>query len=66
MLFWLRVQKYKTRPVAIRESKGIAEIEWSGRKPKAFRDRMVLVISEGQHVNYFQVAAVGSLQRLFR
>jgi hypothetical protein len=57
LLFFLRVQRYKTRPVTIRECSGIAEIQWSGRKPKAFRNRLLLVISAGEHVDCFQVAA---------
>lgn len=37
LLFSLRLLGFKTRPVTIRESAGVTEIEWSGRKPKAFR-----------------------------
>jgi hypothetical protein len=54
---------FKTRPVTIRESAGVAEIEWSGRKPKAFRDRVLLVISDGQHVDCFQVDAIRTSAR---
>lgn len=57
LLFALRMVGWKTRPVTIRESQGMMEIKWSGRRPKAFRDRLVLCVSEGQHVDYFQVAA---------
>jgi hypothetical protein len=57
ILFFLRMNGWKTRPVTICESKGVAEIRWSGRRPKAFRDRLVLCVSEGQHVDLFQVAA---------
>lgn len=57
LLFFLRVQRYKTRPVTIRESQGIAEIEWSGRKLKAFRNRNLLCISRGTHIDCFQLDA---------
>jgi len=57
LLFSLRLLGFKTRPVTIRESSGIAEITWSGRRPKAFRDRVLLCVSAGQHVDCFQVAA---------
>src|SRR5260221_349497 len=57
MLFWLRIRRYKTRPLTIRESGGAGEIRWNGRKPKAFSGRMLVVISEGQHIDGFQVAA---------
>ncbi len=57
LLFALRVLGWKTRPVTIRESQGVMEIKWSGRRPKAFRDRLVLCVSEGAHVDLFQVAA---------
>lgn len=57
ILFALRMVGWKTRPVTIRESQGVMEIEWSGRRPKAFRDRLVLCVSEGAHVDLFQVAA---------
>lgn len=57
LLFSLRVLGFKTRPLMIRESAGIAEIEWSGRRPKAFRDRLLLCVSHGEHVDCFQVAA---------
>jgi hypothetical protein len=46
LLFSLRAFGLKTRPVTIRESKGIAEISWSGRVPKAFRpgvDRLLCI-----------------------
>lgn len=57
LLFALRMVGWKTRPVTIRESQGIMMIKWSGRRPKAFHDRLVLCVSEGQHVDLFQVAA---------
>ena len=57
LLFALRMLGWKNRPVTIRESQGIMTIKWSGRRPKAFRDRLVLCVSDGQHVDLFQVAA---------
>ena len=57
LLFALRVLGFKTRPAAIRECQGIVEIRWTGRRPKAFRDRLLLVISAGEHIDCFQVAA---------
>lgn len=57
LLFALRMVGWKTRPIMICESKGMMEIKWSGRRPKAFRDRLVLCVSEGAHVDLFQVAA---------
>ena len=58
LLFFLRVQRYKTRPVMIWESQGVVEIAWSGRKLKAFRDRVLLCVSQGEHVDCFQIAPV--------
>lgn len=57
LLFALRMVGWKTRPVTIRESQGVMETHWSGRRPKAFRDRLVLCVANGEHVDLFQVAA---------
>jgi hypothetical protein len=48
VLFLLRVQGFKTRPVAIRESQGVVEVRWTGRKPKALRDRLLAVSACGE------------------
>ena len=59
VLFYLRVARLKARPVTIRESKGVMEIRWRGRVPKAFRPgrSSLLCISEGQWVDSFTVQA---------
>lgn len=58
LLFFLRVTRRKARPLTIRESSGIVEIEWKGRVPKPFRPGThgLLCISEGEHVDVFSVA----------
>jgi len=60
LLFFLRIQRFKTRPVTIRERQGVVEIHWSGRKPRAFRDRLVEVSSVGEHLDCFQVSAAST------
>ncbi len=59
LLFHLRLTRRKARPVTIRESKGVMEIQWCGRVPKAFRpgSRNLLCISEGRWVDSFTVQA---------
>jgi hypothetical protein len=55
LLFSLRVLGFKTRPLTIHECQGIMTIRWTGRKPKAFRDRLLAVTSFGQHLDCFQI-----------
>jgi hypothetical protein len=57
LLFHLRVTQTKARPVAIRESKGVVEIRWQGRVPKAFRPGRygLLCISRGRWMDSFTV-----------
>ncbi len=57
LLFSLRMLGFKTRPAAIRERQGIVQIRWTGRRPKAFRNRLLLCVSHGEHVDCFQMPA---------
>lgn len=57
LFFFLRLTRRKARPVTIRESKGIVQIDWRGRTPKPFQPGAcnVLCISEGRWVDSFTV-----------
>lgn len=51
LLFFLRVQRYRTQPVEIRESQGVVEIIWNRYVPKAFAVRTLLCVAGGERVD---------------
>ena len=55
ILFYCRVARLRTRPVRIAEDEGCIKIVWSNYAPRAFRGRMLNLITAGQQVDLFTV-----------
>ncbi len=57
LLFHIQVARLRTRPVTIEESEGCVTVRWSRYAPKAFRDRLLHLVGNGELIDTLTVCA---------
>lgn len=55
ILFYCRVARLRTRPTGIAEAEGCVKIVWSNYAPRAFRGRMLNLMTAGTQIDLFTV-----------